>query len=59
MNELEPSMFLVNVANPVGGVVAPIDVRVAIGVFAQELGVIVQAERFSVFVSKIKFVMSL
>ena len=55
----EPSAFLISAANPVGGVVAPIDVRVAIVVFAQELGVIVQAERFSVFVSKIKFIMSL
>ena len=53
------SAFLISAANPVGGVVVPIELRVAVVVFAHELGVIMQAGIFIVFVSKIKFVMSL
>ena len=51
--------FLISVANPVGGVVAPIELRVILAVFAHVLGVITQAGIFSVFGTKIKFVMSL
>jgi hypothetical protein len=36
-------MFLVIVANPVGGVVAPDDVKVPLEVFAQKLGLITHA----------------
>ena len=35
--------FLISVANPVGGVVAPIELRVILAVFAHVLGVITQA----------------
>jgi hypothetical protein len=37
------SMFFVNVANPVGGFVAPDDVKVPFEVFAQKLGLITHA----------------
>ena len=49
MNELEPSMFLVNVANPVGGV-APVGVRVATDVFEQMFGLTTHAEIVNVVV---------
>jgi hypothetical protein len=49
VNEL--FVFLIRFANPTGGVVAPIEVRVTIVVFAHAFGVIIQAGTISVFVS--------
>ena len=49
MNELEPSIFLVNVANPVGGV-PPVGVRVATDVFEQMFGLTTHAEIVNVVV---------
>ena len=49
MNELELSMFLVNVANPIGGV-PPVGVRVPTDVSEQMFGLTTHAEIVNIVV---------